>query len=92
MVRYFYVWIPASSISGRSSSVTIPYLAVLVLVAVLLAVVAALSAFVWVAVSALYPVSRPALNHTTAGTSREVADTSPRVALHSGGLGGGETR
>ena len=71
---------------------TIPYPAGLVLAAVLLAVFAALGAFVWVTVLALYALGGSALDHTSAGASRHRADTSPRVAVTSSGLGGGETR
>jgi hypothetical protein len=60
--------------------------------AVLLAVVAALGALAWAIVSALYALSRSALGRTIPRPSRERADTSPRVALNAGGVGGGGTR
>ena len=63
MVRHFYLWILPVVLFGIVVVMTIPYLAVVFVAAVVLAVVAALG-----------------------------ADASPRVALHSGGLGGGETR
>jgi hypothetical protein len=92
MVRYFYAWIPLGVLVGTVVLMACPYLAVLVFLAVLLAVVAALVALVWATVSALYALARSALAHTTAHASRQRGDTSPRITLNAGGIGGGGTR
>lgn len=92
MVRYFYAWIPLGVLFGTVTLMVIPYLAVIVFLAVLLAVVAALGTLVWKTVSALYALTRSALSRTTPRASRERADTSPRVALNAGGVAGGGTR
>ena len=81
MVRYFYAWLPAVVLFGTVTVMTIPYLAVIVLLAVLLAVVTALGALVWATVSALYRLARSAVGRTVPRTSQERADASPRVPL-----------
>ncbi len=92
MVRYFYAWIPPVVLFGTVIIVTCPYLALIVLMAVLLAVVAALGALVWATVSALYSLVRAALGRTAPHASRERSDASPRVALNPGRVVGGGAR
>jgi hypothetical protein len=92
MVRYFYAWTPAVVLFGTIGILINPYLVVIIVMAVMLAVVAALGALAWAIVSALYALSRSALGRTIPRPSRERADTSPRVALNAGGVGGGGTR
>jgi hypothetical protein len=88
MVRYFYAWIPAVVLFAAVFVMSIPYLALIVLLGVLLAVVAAVGTLVWATVSALYAFGRSVLGHTVTPASRERGDTGPQVALNPGGVGG----
>jgi hypothetical protein len=88
MVRYFYAWTPAVVLFAAVFVMSIPYLALIVLLGVLLAVVAAVGALVWATVSALHALARSALGRTVTPALRERGDGSPRVALHPRGVGG----
>jgi hypothetical protein len=91
MVRYFYTWIPLV-IVGTIVILVCPWLGLIALLAGLSSVLAAVGALAWATVSALGALARSLQSHTTARASRERAETSPRVALHAGGVGGGGTR
>ena len=77
MVRagYFYATTPIVLVVGTAVLLTIPYLAVIVLMAVLLAVIAAIA-------SALYKLVR-----TFRRPWQARSDASQRTALHAGGAG-----
>jgi hypothetical protein len=92
MVRYFYAWTPAVVLFGTVVIMAIPYLAVIVLMGVVLAVLGALGVLVWTIASALYALARASLGHAGPRASRDRSDASPRVALNPGVIGRGETR
>src|SRR3954454_19069954 len=92
MVRYFYAWIPLAVLFGTVTLMVIPYLAVIVLLALVVAVMAVIGGLVWTAASALYGITRSALSSTAPAAPREGAETTARIALDAGGAAGGGAR
>jgi hypothetical protein len=92
MVRYFYAWTPAVAVFGTVIIMSIPYLAVIVLMVALLSVLAALAALARAIVSALYPLARSVPDRKIPRTSQERSDTRPQVALSPGDVRRGGTR
>lgn len=91
MVRYWYAGTPLV-IVGTVAILALPWLGLIALMAVLLAAVGVLGALVWATLSALYALAHSALGRTVPRPSRGRAETSPKVALHAGGVGGGGAR
>jgi len=92
MVRYFYAWMPVVVVFGTAVILICPYLAVIVLAAVVLGLLGALAALVWTTAWHLYAFAHSALGHPAPPAARQRADTGPRVALTHGRLGAGASR
>ena len=76
MVRYFYTWTPLVIVGGTGILLTIPYLALVVLMIV---AVAALAAFMWAIVAVPYVLGRAIsrLWQNASGATRRTAALSP---------------
>jgi hypothetical protein len=85
MARYFYAWTPAVVVVSTTVILTIPYLALIVFVLVLLAAFAALGALAWAIIVVFFGLCRSALGRAVARPSRERSDTGQRAALNPGG-------
>jgi hypothetical protein len=92
MARYFYAWTPAVVVVATTVILTIPYLALIVFVLVLLAAFAALGALAWAIIVVSLGLCRSAFGRAVARRSRERSDTGQRVALNPGDAGRGGTR
>jgi hypothetical protein len=88
MVRYFYAWTPVVVVFATAIVLTIPYLALIVFMVVVLAVLVAVATLTWVIVSNLYTQARSVLGHPARTVSQARGDASARTALNPGGVAG----
>jgi hypothetical protein len=88
MVRYFYAWTPVAVVFATAIVLTIPYLALIVFMVVVLAVLVAVATLTWVIVSNLYARARSVLGRPAPTVSQARGAASARTALNPGGVAG----